>query len=189
MCSNRNRSCNITSIGEIRAEFERFGEVIDTYMPKDYHSGRPRGFCFVQYESKDDSEAAIHKMDGADFDGRTIRVQVASQNRKDPSEMRRQQSRYGGGREYRRDGGGDRGYDRRRRERSPYRPRARNYDRSRSRSRSRDGRRGGSGRDRHGDRDRRDDRGGRRESRRSRSRSRSASRERHTSRSRSRSPK
>ncbi|PON44742.1 Splicing factor-like protein [Parasponia andersonii] len=73
---------------ELRAPFERFGVVRDVYIPKDYYTGEPRGFAFVQFvDSYEASEAQYH-MNGKIFAGREISVVVAAENRKRPEEMR-----------------------------------------------------------------------------------------------------
>uniref|UniRef100_A0A803P1K5 RRM domain-containing protein n=1 Tax=Cannabis sativa TaxID=3483 RepID=A0A803P1K5_CANSA len=73
---------------ELRAPFERFGVVRDVYIPKDYYTGEPRGFAFVQFvDSYEASEAQYH-MNGKIFAGREISVVVAAETRKRPEEMR-----------------------------------------------------------------------------------------------------
>merc|ERR1711935_1183837 len=44
------------------------------FMPMDRESGRPRGFGFVEYDSRKDAEAAIAKMDQAPLGSRNLRV-------------------------------------------------------------------------------------------------------------------
>lgn len=46
---------------------------------KDRDTGRSRGFGFVRYGSDADAEAAITAMNNIEFDGRTIRVDKASE--------------------------------------------------------------------------------------------------------------
>ncbi|XP_024029471.1 serine/arginine-rich SC35-like splicing factor SCL30 [Morus notabilis] len=73
---------------ELRVPFERFGVVRDVYIPKDYYTGEPRGFAFVQFvDSYEASEAQYH-MNGKTFAGREISVVVAAESRKRPEEMR-----------------------------------------------------------------------------------------------------
>ncbi|TVU04891.1 hypothetical protein EJB05_48032, partial [Eragrostis curvula] len=46
---------------DLRVPFERFGPVRDVYIPKDYYSGEPRGFAFVEFvDPYDASEAQYH---------------------------------------------------------------------------------------------------------------------------------
>ncbi|KAG0577416.1 hypothetical protein KC19_5G154700 [Ceratodon purpureus] len=73
---------------DVRIPFERFGPVKDVYLPKDYYSGEPRGFGFVQYLDPADAADAQYHMDRQFIDGREITVVFAEENRKKPSEMR-----------------------------------------------------------------------------------------------------
>ncbi|KAJ0979514.1 hypothetical protein J5N97_014988 [Dioscorea zingiberensis] len=117
---------------DLRVPFERFGPVRDVYMPKDYYSGEPRGFAFVEFVDPYDASEAQYRMNGQRFGGRVITVVVAAETRKRPEEMRhrdkpsRGPSGYDGRRSY---------YGRSRsRSRSPRHPSSRNRDRSRSHS-------------------------------------------------------
>ncbi|XP_019192037.1 PREDICTED: serine/arginine-rich SC35-like splicing factor SCL30 [Ipomoea nil] len=86
---------------ELRAPFERFGLVRDVYLPKDYYTGEPRGFAFVQFVDSYEAAEAQYHMDGKVFAGRQISVVVAAETRKRPEDMRRKSrvrgpSGYGG---------------------------------------------------------------------------------------------
>ncbi|KAF7133136.1 hypothetical protein RHSIM_Rhsim09G0166300 [Rhododendron simsii] len=91
---------------ELRVPFERFGVVRDVYLPKDYHTGEPRGFAFVQFVDSYDAAEAQYHMNGQVFAGREISVVVAAETRKRPEEMRRRtgprgsSSRHGGRRSH-----------------------------------------------------------------------------------------
>ncbi|KAK6929345.1 RNA recognition motif domain [Dillenia turbinata] len=74
---------------ELRGLFERFGIVRDVYLPKDYYTGEPRGFAFVQFVDPMDALEAQRHMDGQSFAGRQISVVIAAETRKRPEEMRR----------------------------------------------------------------------------------------------------
>ncbi|KAK1298618.1 Serine/arginine-rich splicing factor 33 [Acorus calamus] len=73
---------------ELRAPFERFGPVRDVYLPKDYYTGQPRGFAFVQFVDPYDASEAQYHMNGQVFGGREITVVLAAETRKRPEEMR-----------------------------------------------------------------------------------------------------
>ncbi|KAK0592631.1 hypothetical protein LWI29_022546 [Acer saccharum] len=73
---------------ELRIPFERFGVVRDVYIPKDYYSGEPRGFAFVQFVDPYEASEAQHHMNGKRFAGREISVVLAAESRKRPEEMR-----------------------------------------------------------------------------------------------------
>nr|CAB3503431.1 unnamed protein product [Digitaria exilis] len=73
---------------DLRRPFGKFGRVKDVYLPRDYYTGDPRGFGFIQYFDPDDAADAKYHMDGQMFLGREITVVFAEENRKKPSEMR-----------------------------------------------------------------------------------------------------
>jgi hypothetical protein len=66
-----------TSDEGLRASFERYGEVTDAKVITDRETGRSRGFGFVTFADGEAATAAVAQMDGADLDGRTIRVNEA----------------------------------------------------------------------------------------------------------------
>jgi len=49
--------------GDVKYEFERFGDVKDVYLPKDYYTGLPRGIGFVEFYDQEDAHYAQRKMD------------------------------------------------------------------------------------------------------------------------------
>ncbi|KAL2628591.1 hypothetical protein R1flu_013277 [Riccia fluitans] len=73
---------------DLRLPFERYGVVKDVYLPKDYYTGEPRGFGFVQYMDPVDAAEAQYHMDHQIINGREITVVFAEENRKKPQEMR-----------------------------------------------------------------------------------------------------
>ena len=66
-----------TTEDQIRQAFENFGETTSVNMITDRDSGRPKGFGFVEMTSDEEGQAAIDGLNGTDFDGRTIKVNVA----------------------------------------------------------------------------------------------------------------
>ncbi|KAJ9175726.1 hypothetical protein P3X46_014253 [Hevea brasiliensis] len=119
---------------ELRVPFERFGVVRDVYIPKDYYTGEPRGFAFVQFVDPYDAMEAQHRMNGQIVAGREISVVVAAETRKRPQDMR-QRARVRGPSGY----GGRSSYYGRSRSRSLSRSRSPHHhlgSRSRYRSRS-----------------------------------------------------
>ncbi len=59
---------------ELRALFAEHGEVHSVQIISDRDTGRPRGFAFVEME---DGTAAIQALDGQDYGGRSLRVNLA----------------------------------------------------------------------------------------------------------------
>lgn len=83
---------------DIRALFATHGEVISVKLITDRETGRPRGFGFVELEDAG-ADAAMEALDGKDFQGRTLRVNLAQERA----------PRAGGGGGGYGDRGGDRG--------------------------------------------------------------------------------
>ncbi|SPN97189.1 related to glycine-rich RNA-binding protein [Cephalotrichum gorgonifer] len=85
----------------LRQKFEEFGPVEEAVVVKDRDTGRSRGFGFVRYTQEPDAQKAIDAMNNVEFDGRTIRVDKASD-----SGPRAPGGRGGGGGGYMPRGGG-----------------------------------------------------------------------------------
>jgi RNA recognition motif-containing protein len=66
-----------TSSPELEELFGRFGAVSRAQVITDRDTGRSRGFGFVEMDSADEAQAAIDSLDGSDFGGRQIKVNVA----------------------------------------------------------------------------------------------------------------
>lgn len=91
---------------DVRDAFEAYGNVTRVTLLTDRETGRPRGFGFVEFATGDEAQAAIQGLDGQDFGGRSLRVNVAK-----PRENRGGGGGYGGGGGgYRGGGGGGGGY-------------------------------------------------------------------------------
>ncbi len=97
-----NLSFNTTE-GELRAHFEQFGSVTDTYVAMDKMTGRPRGFAFVTMSTPEEAKAAAEKLNGTDLGGRTLTVNEAR-----PKEENARPFGGGGGERRGFGGGGDR---------------------------------------------------------------------------------
>jgi len=67
-----------TDDATLRSKFEEFGNVEEAVVVKDRDTGRSRGFGFVRFSQETEAEAAIAAMNNVEFDGRTIRVDKAS---------------------------------------------------------------------------------------------------------------
>lgn len=68
-----------TSEETIRETFAQYGAVDRVDVPTDRETGRVRGFAFVTMASADDANRAIKDLDGANLDGRALRVNVAQE--------------------------------------------------------------------------------------------------------------
>ena len=65
----------------LKDKFSAYGDVGDVYIPRSHGSSDPRGFAFVRFLDKKDAEDAMTGLDGAEIDGREIRIQEAKQRR------------------------------------------------------------------------------------------------------------
>jgi cold-inducible RNA-binding protein len=63
-----------TNEDRLREEFAQFGTVTEVFLPTERGTQRPRGFGFVTLATREAAENAISRMDQAQLDGRTIRV-------------------------------------------------------------------------------------------------------------------
>ncbi|PLB52713.1 RNA-binding domain-containing protein [Aspergillus steynii IBT 23096] len=63
----------------LREGFEKYGQVEEAVVVKDHDTFRSRGFGFVRFAQEQDAETAMNAMNNQEFDGRTIRVDKASE--------------------------------------------------------------------------------------------------------------
>lgn len=63
----------------LRQRFEEYGTVEDAVVIRDRDTGRSRGFGFVTFANNEDAETAIQNLNDQEFDGRTIKVDRASE--------------------------------------------------------------------------------------------------------------
>ncbi|EWM24762.1 31 kda ribonucleoprotein [Nannochloropsis gaditana] len=66
-----------TESAALREAFEPFGRIVFSTVIENRETGQSRGFGFVVYEQKHEADAAISRMDNAELDGRTLRVNFA----------------------------------------------------------------------------------------------------------------
>ncbi len=66
-----------TEEDSLRAAFSEFGTVTDARIVFDRDTGRSRGFGFIEMENDSEAESAVEQMNGADLDGRPLRVNEA----------------------------------------------------------------------------------------------------------------
>ncbi len=66
-----------TTEDSLQALFTTHGEVISAKVITDRDTGRPRGFGFVEMERSEDAKKAIESLDGKEFEGRNLKVNLA----------------------------------------------------------------------------------------------------------------
>ncbi len=62
---------------DLQSVFGEYGSVKRVHLPSDRETGRKRGFGFVEMETDDQETAAINTLDGAEWMGRTLKVNKA----------------------------------------------------------------------------------------------------------------
>src|SRR4051794_28499476 len=72
-----------TTTDDLREAFAQFGTVARAQVVTDRETGRSRGFGFVEME--DGADEAVAKMNGANFQGRTLTVNEAKPREPRPS--------------------------------------------------------------------------------------------------------
>ena len=68
-----------TTAEALRTEFAKSGEVTDVQVVTDRDSGQSRGFAFVTMGGAAEATKAIAAMNGANVDGRSLRVNEAEE--------------------------------------------------------------------------------------------------------------
>ncbi|ULU13517.1 hypothetical protein L5515_002264 [Caenorhabditis briggsae] len=63
---------------EIGDFFSQKGNVTNVRIVYDRETGRPRGFAFVEYSDEQSAQRAVNELNGADFNGRQLRVNLAN---------------------------------------------------------------------------------------------------------------
>ncbi|KAG8047787.1 hypothetical protein GUJ93_ZPchr0008g14055 [Zizania palustris] len=66
-----------TTADDLFPLFDRYGKVVDVFIPRDRRTGDSRGFAFVRYKYAEEAQKAIDRLDGRNVDGRNIMVQFA----------------------------------------------------------------------------------------------------------------
>ncbi|MBD1871487.1 RNA-binding protein [Oculatella sp. FACHB-28] len=86
-----NLSYDVTQ-DDLSTVFAEYGTVQRVHLPTDRETGRPRGFGFVEMSAEAEEDAAIEALDGAEWMGRSLRV-----NKAKPREEGSNDRRSGGG--------------------------------------------------------------------------------------------
>lgn len=66
-----------TTDDSLRALFQQYGEVVSVQVITDRDTNQSKGFAFVEMKEQTEAQAAINALDGNDFEGRSIVVNVA----------------------------------------------------------------------------------------------------------------
>lgn len=79
-----NLSYNTTE-ADLRSAFEAHGGIAEIFLATDRETGRPRGFGFITFNTDEEAQAAIAKMNGFELDGRALTVNEARPKEGGPS--------------------------------------------------------------------------------------------------------
>jgi hypothetical protein len=66
-----------TTTEDLTTAFSRFGTILDATVIFDRATGRSRGFGFVTFDKPPDAAEAVKQMNGAELDGRILKVNLA----------------------------------------------------------------------------------------------------------------
>ncbi|KAF5444169.1 hypothetical protein F2P56_036665, partial [Juglans regia] len=66
-----------TTADDLFPYFDKYGKVVDIFIPRNRRTGDSRGFAFVRYKYADEAQKAVDRLDGKVIDGREIAVQFA----------------------------------------------------------------------------------------------------------------
>ena len=61
----------------VRAAFIPFGDLTEVHVPLEYKTQKNKGFAFVEYADEADAAAALENMNGAELQGKTLRVNAS----------------------------------------------------------------------------------------------------------------
>ncbi|HUS27868.1 MAG TPA: RNA-binding protein [Kofleriaceae bacterium] len=93
----------------IQQKFAACGEVREVALMLDRMTGRSRGFCFVEMATSEGAQKALSDLNGQDFEGRPLRVDMAQERPARGGGGGGGGGRGGGGGGWGGGGGGDRG--------------------------------------------------------------------------------
>jgi len=68
-----------TTKEELSQLLSTVGVVVDTFMPVDRSTGKPRGFAFVEYGSEAEAAQAVGRLNGQEIGGRALKVNLAEE--------------------------------------------------------------------------------------------------------------
>ncbi len=66
-----------TTEADLREHFSPVGTIVYVYLPKDRETGKPRGFAFVEFDTRTEAEEAIKRFNNQPFKGRPMAINEA----------------------------------------------------------------------------------------------------------------
>ncbi len=77
---------------DVKEVFQEYGTVKRVHLPMDRETNRMRGFGFVEMETEDQETAAIDDLNGAEWLGRTLKVNKARPREEKPGSQKDRRS-------------------------------------------------------------------------------------------------
>jgi RNA recognition motif-containing protein len=74
-----------TTDDTLQAQFAQYGTVVSAQVIKDRDTNQSKGFAFVEMEDQESAQKAIAELDGKEFEGRVIIVNIARPKEDRPS--------------------------------------------------------------------------------------------------------
>lgn len=65
---------------DLEGLFSEYGNIVSATVIKDFETGRSKGFGFVEFDNQTSAQSAL-KLDGQDFQGRRMKVNIARDKR------------------------------------------------------------------------------------------------------------
>ncbi len=73
-----------TTADQLEALFKPYGQVVDSIIVTDKVTGQARGFAFVEMKNDGEADAAIAALNGSEYGGRRLVVNVARERERPP---------------------------------------------------------------------------------------------------------
>lgn len=62
---------------QLKEFFSKIGTVVSADVIMDRHSGRSKGFGFVEFETEEEAQKAVKELNGQEMEGRPLTVNIA----------------------------------------------------------------------------------------------------------------
>lgn len=66
---------------DLKIHFSQAGDVVSIKIPKDHHSGQPRGFAFVEMSTRHEAQKAVSMLNKKNFMEKVLLVKEARMRR------------------------------------------------------------------------------------------------------------
>lgn len=70
-----------TTEDSLKEFFEKTGQIESVLIVRDKFSGKSKGYGFIGFVNEADAQQALSKMNGVDFEGRKLRVNLAREKK------------------------------------------------------------------------------------------------------------